>query len=536
MEVLATLKDWALNGTKQVYWLNGHAGSGKSTIAQSFAQWLFQEQMLGASFFCSRNSTQRRNRALIFPTIAYQLATSLNAASSDYRRDVINALKKNLDVGYLLPRNQMEELLVRPVVASSMQTIIVLDALDECEDSESTSIILSVIADFIDHIPLLKFFITSRPEPRIQRGFRPDALGKVTRPMLMHEIDSTEVHNDLRLFVKVELTRVKQVRSEIAFPVVWPQEDEVETLATSAAGLFIFAATIIKYIENTPGSPCTRLDILADALKCPAPEGHGVTDVHPLGARMKRTKPYAELDALYLRILQGAFPKDEDIADARDILGLLVVARESLCLETIAGLLPDEVFVDASDVKPILLALQSVLYVPDKAADPIQSYHKSFTDFLTDSTRCKDPRFIIDPNHYHFTVAQRCFQIMKEKLKKNICGLPRYSKNEELSPASRDNRIHETTRYSCRYWAIHVLADNDRESARHFDALEPLLSNFLYAQLLHWFEVLGILLELRRAVEGLNGVHTWLASVSSRICFIYYIILILFQTTTIILA
>ena len=75
VEILQALQSWAEDpGAQQVYWLNGHAGSGKSTIAQSFAESLYLDRRLGASFFCSRESTTRSDLRMIFPTIAFQLS------------------------------------------------------------------------------------------------------------------------------------------------------------------------------------------------------------------------------------------------------------------------------------------------------------------------------------------------------------------------------------------------------------------------------------------------------------------------------
>lgn len=338
MEVQAALKDWALNGTKQVYWLNGHAGSGKSTIAQSFAQWVFQEQMLGASFFCSRNSPQRRDYRMIFPTLAFHLATSLNPVSPRYREEVINVLKRSSDIGSLPLQSQIDELLVRPVDASQMKTVIVLDALDECEDSRSTSIILSVIAGVIDRIPSVKVFITGRPEPRIQAGFRLDELKDVTGSMVLHQIENASVYNDISLFVEVELREIKLARYECSFPEVWPDRYQVEAIATGAAGLFIFASTVVKIIGEAGEDPCDRLKVSVESLQ-PQHIELGA-NARPTGHFGDHSDPYAELNALYLRILKDAFHEKKNTTKAQEILGLLVVARDDLSPATVTQLLP----------------------------------------------------------------------------------------------------------------------------------------------------------------------------------------------------
>ena len=73
--VLLQLEDWLENEQgPRVFWLNGLAGTGKSTITQTFAEITFAEGKLGASFFCSRNFEDRSNIRAIFPTLAFQLA------------------------------------------------------------------------------------------------------------------------------------------------------------------------------------------------------------------------------------------------------------------------------------------------------------------------------------------------------------------------------------------------------------------------------------------------------------------------------
>ena len=56
---------------RHVFWLNGLAGTGKSTIAQTFAEMVANNSALGASFFCSRDYLDRKELKNTFPTLAY---------------------------------------------------------------------------------------------------------------------------------------------------------------------------------------------------------------------------------------------------------------------------------------------------------------------------------------------------------------------------------------------------------------------------------------------------------------------------------
>ena len=70
--VLNEIEDWIEDFERSpIFWLNGLAGTGKSTIAQTVAEMSFADGHLGASFFCSRDVEDRSNLQLVFPTLAF---------------------------------------------------------------------------------------------------------------------------------------------------------------------------------------------------------------------------------------------------------------------------------------------------------------------------------------------------------------------------------------------------------------------------------------------------------------------------------
>ncbi|CAE6461520.1 unnamed protein product [Rhizoctonia solani] len=74
-DAIANILGWARSGAGGgVYWLNGMAGTGKTTIAYSVCAELAAGHQLAASFFCSRLREECRNVNIIIPSIAYQLA------------------------------------------------------------------------------------------------------------------------------------------------------------------------------------------------------------------------------------------------------------------------------------------------------------------------------------------------------------------------------------------------------------------------------------------------------------------------------
>ena len=126
----------------------------------------------------------------------------------------------------------------------------------------------------------------------------------------------------------------------------------------------------------------------------------------------------------------------------------------------------------------------SLLLVPPSPTEdptrPIRFHHRSFPDFLTDPNRCKDSKFQIDTSKHHYETAKRCLELVNKGLKKNMCGLSRYSMNDELDPAVRDRYINETMKYCCRYWTSHLLADSERDA--HLTVTKPILELFATTQ------------------------------------------------------
>ena len=95
-DVLQHIECWLVDEQDQrVFWLNGLAGTGKSTITQTFAEMCFADGRLGASFFCSRDFEDRSNLHMIFPTLAFQLAYQY----PQLRNELLQVLRASPDVG-----------------------------------------------------------------------------------------------------------------------------------------------------------------------------------------------------------------------------------------------------------------------------------------------------------------------------------------------------------------------------------------------------------------------------------------------------
>ncbi|KAG8699305.1 hypothetical protein FRC11_013790, partial [Ceratobasidium sp. 423] len=86
-----------------------------------------------------------------------------------FRAELCSELKKDSDLGYSKIPIQFERLLRAPferIGRLPEGVVIVLDALDECEDMNSMNIFLDELVKYVEELPL-KVIMTSRPESSI---------------------------------------------------------------------------------------------------------------------------------------------------------------------------------------------------------------------------------------------------------------------------------------------------------------------------------------------------------------------------------
>jgi len=489
--VLDEIDHWTQDFDKSpVFWLNGLAGTGKSTIAQTVAERAFADGRLGASFFCSRGVEDRSNLQLIFPTLAFQLAQKYPG----FRSSLIPILQSNPDVAHESLQDQMQKFLVEPLRSADISTVIVIDALDECKDEDPESAILLVLGQSVSKIPRVKFFTTSRPETHIMAGFRGPLLKESTNVFILHNVEPRTIENDIRLFFKHELSGLARRRGESEG---WPQDEQLDSLCRRAAGFFVYAVATVNFLKHRFKRPSDRLDTIMKSPENTAHEGK------------VELKVYSSLDSLYTSILWEAFYKnsDEENVMVRSVLSAVILTTDPLSPSAIATLMGFE----CDEVMLLLESIHSLLALHDDG-HPIQPFHKSFPDFITDPARCTDPRFYISLD-YHTELFLHCLELMGEALKKNMCSVPDYVLNsevEDLQKRIEASGIRGALEYACRSWYKHLIVTGHPTS----DMISA-LRDFLEGKFLFWLEVLSVLGTMGDAAGALDMAMEWLNKVRS---------------------
>ena len=431
---------------------------------------------------------------MIFPTLAFQLACQYPR----FRKELIEVLKERPNLGHESLCSQMEKLIVGPLKTTSIPTLILIDALDECKDEEPASAILSILSRYVDEIPDVKFFITGRPEPRIRSGFRLESLAPITEVLKLHEVKPAIVDNDIELLFQTQLTNLVKNRSDLDLTKDWPSPSDIKVLCEKAAGFFIYASTVVKFIASQGDSPTERLSLVTSLPQRTIEEGK------------------SGVDQLYTKVLQQAFNGVSTDNSPRNlhfqtVVGTILLLFNPLPIKSLSELLGCNI----PHIRTTIRSLHSLLLVPDSNEDPIRIFHKSLPDFLMDSDRCWDRRFYVEPAGHHLEILLRCLRLMEKRLKKNICNLEDYAILSEVKDLHTLKKVHigDDLEYACRYWTKHLLAVPS--DSPHIEEVQKIVDRFFTVHLLHWIEALAIIGHLDIGVYAMSEIEQWCGSVSA---------------------
>ncbi|KAL5631871.1 hypothetical protein ACGC1H_000043 [Rhizoctonia solani] len=475
-QVLLDLKDWKdKSGGENVCWMNGMAGTGKTTITNTLCSTLDQNYELGASFFCTRSLPACRDVKLILPTIAYQLARF----SDPFRGALLQVLDRDPDVHTKVLRVQFQRIILEPLrdVKGSLPTnlVVVIDALDECDDGNGVEQILVVLLENASELPV-KFLVSSRPEYHIRHQ-----IGKSNRrtQITLHELDERMVKADIETYLK----------TEIALMSIPLTTEQLEDLVKRAGVLFIYAATVLRYI--TDGDPLERLNTVLQASNI----AQGTS---------KKTK---EIDGLYEAVLVSALgnPRLESSEKQRMelVLHTVVCAQEPLTVEALAGLLG----FNSSKVVAALKPLWSVLHVSERHdIDRVNILHASFPEYMLDPRR--SGQFTCNVELHHGKLADFCFRRIGRNIPQfNICKLEssyRFDADVTQIEEKVKQMIPMDLLYASQYWAEHLCLggkSDERATALH---------HFLSKRLLLWMEVLNLTKRIEKSTRLVEKAISWL--------------------------
>jgi hypothetical protein len=318
--------------------------------------------------------------------------------------------------------------------------LVVVDALDECEDKNGIATLVSIISNAY-HNPSfpLRFLFTSRAYDYICSKFADSATEPLTIPSNLRD---WKADDDIRRFLRDGFREIRVRRKRVMgeLPDLWPSDSDLHLAVMKSEGLFIWASTVLKFVGSERGLPQRKLNL--------------ALNLHP------------GLDYLYRQVIEDA-PRENPFYDVIGAITLLRIRFPARNLSQLLGIQVDEVL-------DTLQGLEPILDIPEEVDEPIQPYHASLHDFLTDRDRSMN--FYINPAKQHFSIMLLCLEI--------IAGHTQWGTMQR-----------EVTDYACRNLFHHfksALAPEGIDSVLSWQpaSFRKNLSSLGHKSLKPWFDVL----------------------------------------------
>ena len=498
VKILGDITKWANDrslASPRVFWLTGQAGSGKTTIAYTIAK-LFekdanpnQHTVLGGNFLCSRQFQETQAQTRILPTIAYQLSRKCKSYA-----DALHVADK-FDSARFSVATQLTDLLVGPWQQSEgtrrpelRSYLIIIDALDEIEGDGGSAFLGDLLNAIDKYDPRgLKFLVTSRSDPELIercKAFTSDAVCR------LQDVPIEEARSDIKIYLKDKLKKLDG-------------SPELAELERRADGLFIYAATAVKYLIPRRSITVREQTKMLKNLLSKSYEPVSASDATSL------------IDELYCQIMCNAFSefKGEFLICRLRILYTFLCTAERTSTSTVAALVADS---DNEAAKAVLDDLHAVLYSQD---DRVFWYHASFPDFIFDPARSnfrigkRDFVFSCNEPAHHNLLGESCFHIMKSGLRFNMGNITSsflFDSDNAVALSEQVNQnISAVLRYSSHHWTDHLPSPQ----LINTDNLRCCISEFLQIRVLFWIEVMNLLGLRDQCTPMLQCARQWVLKV-----------------------
>jgi N-terminal domain of NWD NACHT-NTPase len=444
-----------------ILWVYGPAGIGKSTIAWSVAEGMTNKHQLAASYFFRRrdNGNPNRNDAtLFFPTLVRQLVNTIPTFITSLENSLGTAGGKSLGMDTIaeLPLKEQFEKLIRIPLTKIEQdaskhaaTVIVIDALDECESLDDIVLICQLLSQLKEiKIIQLRVFITSREEIKIRSQF--DA--KDVRSIDVLEDFGEETKNNISLFLT---NRFKDIKESESIQELWPDPIIMEELinrATNPSPLFIYAYTLCRFVDD--GAPRIRLQEWMNSKTRTSELGRTYDPVvqQVLNYQNIHDRTFKNQKKLYGRDMR--LGKNE-VNQLIQILATITLSATPISVPVIASLLG----IKDDEVWHWLRKLHAVLRLPKQSdtTTPVNIVHESFRSYLLEEESDEQSDEGLDEKE-----DEKLNETTARKLVKRIDPKERHKKLFSdcfrLIRTSKDTQWNKISglQYACTYWVHHL--------------------------------------------------------------------------------
>ena len=486
-----SFQQWRTQDASRLLWIKGDPGKGKTMMTMGVIAELSRPgssyvvvpkkrrriddlEPLLSFFFCQSTQPELNNALSVLRGLVYMLVTQ--------REDLLRYVQKRYKAaGRQLFEGPNAVYSLRSILSDMLDdgslppTYLLVDALDEC--TSGLSELLRIITDAsLARRSRVKWLVTSRNIPEIERYLQPDALGvKVSL-----EVKASHVSRAVTAFVEYRVQRLATVQKYDR----GLQEEVQQQLRDKAEGTFLWVSLVCKELESVP-LYCTREVLRA------LPPG---------------------LDPLYERMMAQVVAQDaRTVGYCKEILRSITLAFRPLQLDELAVTagLPKDWFSDMRAVVDLVNRCGSFLTVREGVVSFI---HLSAKDYFTLGIG----RQVFDGplEEEQGQMTHRLLEAMDSTLRRDMCSLQKPGvRMQEAIGRLRGSCLPQMA-YACEYWVEHLQAGGHACSDMLADGGK--VHSFFQKHLLHWLEAMSLLQKMSEAILVLQKLEATL-NVSHRI-------------------
>ncbi|TEY24921.1 hypothetical protein BOTCAL_1346g00010 [Botryotinia calthae] len=455
-------QQWRYNQDSCLLWIKGDPGKGKTMLLCGIINELQRSDEIAlAYFFCQNTDARINSAAAVLRGLIYMLL--------DQQQDLLLHLKKGYEkAGEHLFKDvntfiALSEILKDILHDKSLKpTILIIDALDECE--EDLLKLLRLIVLSVSEFPQVKWLVSSRNWPQIE-----EELGLIEQGMpLSLELNAQSVSVAVDWYVRDKVDKLARRKKKVE-----ENRKAVESyLLENANGTFLWVALVCQELGEVELFMVSKLQ-----------------DYYPPG-----------LDLLYVRMLEQIQHKKTDVAElCTQILAVMIVVFRPVTLDELKSLI---ILADEISLEEVIQHCGSFLVVRDKK---IFFVHQSAKDFL--SLKAAKTIFPNGISQVHNKVFLSSITIMSNTLKRDIYNLrhPGFpiDKVKQLDP---DPLTY--MRYSCMYWISHLMDENLKRKEHIQD--NGNVHKFLKEHLLHWLEVMSLMGKISESINAISFLESYI--------------------------
>ena len=473
--VIAKINNWIDDvHSRNIFWLKGSPGAGKSTISATMVAQLRAESRLGSYFFFKSGHDALGNPINLWRTFSSDLAMF----DPHLRTKILEALKTRRVDPSVPDINAHFQHLIREPLQSTVRSlskypVFIIDAVDECATSEHRKMFLETLKRWAELPCQLRLLLTSRDYHDIATALRSVSFSHVLRTGDL--VDPNSDH-DIRVYLSTHLQHIAtSVEYDEILSPDWPGPVVIEELTKRAAGLFIWAATIVKLFEADIEEPDQQLSLILT------------------------NSSLSDIDNLYAQILDSAFghATSHHINTFKLVVGGILAAKVPLGRSDLIC------FLGLDTLPALVLRKLRPVISSDTSDGCLRITHQSFADFVCDSERC--PRqYVVDLKQANYGFATMCLNIMDHPntgLRFNICDFPTSYFPNHAIPGLQSlvkTLITGCLLYSCCFWMDHLHA-----SIPNGDLLQR-AHQFIKSNFLYWLEALSLTKNMSMAYPSLQ--------------------------------